>query len=98
MKIGTIIRPNQKGQIVIPTKIRKTLGITPSVALNIVLSGGGIYIHPVVEVITKERHENSYVDILQKTQGAWKDEDWGLIRNKRSSKELTASKKRKKSW
>ncbi len=98
MKIGTIAKPNQKGQIVIPKKMRRALGIDADVSLNLVLRGSGIYIYPVQEVITKGEKENSYLEILQKTQGTWAQENWGSLRKKRNQTELAASEKRKQVW
>lgn len=98
MKIGTITQVNQKGQIVIPKKIRDDLGIDTNVLLNLVLRGKGMYIYPVDEIITKTEQENSYVKILQKTQGAWANDDWDKTRKRRRKIELKASEKRKKTW
>ncbi len=98
MKIGKITQPNKKGQIVIPKKIRQALGIGPDVSLNIVRRGKGIYIHPIEEVITKSEEENSYVEILKRTRGKWKDSNWEETRKKRRKKELEASKKRREQW
>lgn len=98
MKVGIITKPNQKGQIVIPKKMREALGIDSNVSLNLILRGGGIYIYPLKEVITRGERESSYLDILQKTQGAWAREDWDSLRKKRRKAELTASKKRRRTW
>lgn len=98
MKVGYITKPNQKGQIVIPQKIREELGIGADVALNLVLRGGGIYIFPVEEVVAKGEKESSYLKILQKTQGTWVKAGWGAQRLKRRKIELAASKKRKRAW
>lgn len=98
MKVGVITQTNQKGQIVIPKHFRETLGIKSSVLLNLMLRGGGIYIQPVDEVITKTEKEPSYVKILEKTQGAWAGDDWDKTRKKKRKIELAASKRRKKSW
>jgi len=98
MKIGTIAKPNQKGQVVIPKKMRRALGIDADVSLNLVLRGNGIYIYPVQEVLTKGEKESSYLEILQKTQGAWAQENWDSLRKKRNQTELSASKERKQAW
>lgn len=98
MKVGIITRANQKGQIVIPKEIRETLGINVNVSLNLLLRGNGLYIYPIEEVITKTEKESSYLEILQKTQGTWTKEDWGLLRKKRRTTELIASEKRRKAW
>lgn len=98
MKVGTITRPNQKGQIVIPKEMREVLGIDSSVSLNLVLRGCGIYIYPVEELVARGDKESSYLEILQKTQGAWAKEDWSSLRKERRKIELTASKRRKQAW
>lgn len=98
MKIGTFTATNDKGQIVIPKEIRDALGIDTHVTLNVTLAGKGIYIYPVEEFITRAEGENSYIQLLEKTKGTWRDEDWDEIREKKSNLELKASKSRKKSW
>lgn len=98
MKIGSFMQTNTKGQIVIPKSIRDALGIDPNVTLNITLAGKGIYIYPVEEFLSKIDKESSYIRLLEKTKGTWKDEDWSRSRKKRSETELKASKLRKKLW
>lgn len=95
MKIGTITKTNQKGQIVIPQKIREALGIEAGTILNLVLAGKGIYLYPVEEVITKTEKESSYLQVLKRTQGSWQETNWQSSRKKI---ELSASKRRKKQW
>lgn len=97
MKVGIITKTNQKGQIVIPKKMRDSLGIDANVALNLVLRGKGIYIYPVEEVITKIEKESSFLRILEKTQGSWEKEDWKFLRKRRKI-ERSASRKRKRKW
>lgn len=97
MKVGTIIKPNKKGQIVIPQEFRKALGIKYDISLNIIKKGGGIFIYPIKEVITSVESENSYYKILEKTRGKW-SEDWEKLEKSRRKIELEASKKRKKQW
>lgn len=98
MKVGIITKSNQKGQIVLPKKMRQGLGIEANAPLNMILRGDGIYIYPIKEVIAKGEKESSYLQILQKTQGTWLKEDWDILRKKRRKTELNASKKRKKIW
>ncbi len=98
MKIGTITKTNQKGQIVIPKTMREELGIDAGVPLNLALKDNGIYIHPVDEVFASKGGESSYLDILEKTQGAWAKEDWTTLKKKRRKIELSASRKRKREW
>lgn len=98
MKIGSFTTPNDKGQIVIPKEIRDALGIDNNVTLNVILAGKGIYIYPVEEFLTKVEGESSYIKLLEKTKGTWKNEDWDTTRSRKSKIELTASKKRKNIW
>jgi len=98
MKIRAIIYPNVKGQIVIPQKIRDALSITPDVPLSVSLSGKGIYVHPVEDVVTKADFESSYDQVLKKTQGAWADDNWDETRKKRKKTEISASQSRKEPW
>ncbi len=100
MKIGTFTTTNDKGQLVIPKEIRDALGIDSSVTLNIVLAGNGIYVYPVEEFITKSETENSYLHLLEKTKGAWAEDNGDLdkLQQKRSSVELKASESRKNQW
>ncbi len=98
MKIGSFTTTNDKGQVVIPKDIRDSLGIDSNVTLNITVAGGGIYIHPVEEFITKSETESSYLQLLEKTKGAWANDDWDELRYSRSKTELNASKSRKEPW
>ena len=98
MKIGTILLTNQKGQIVIPQKIRKSLGITPQTPLQISQIGNAVVLNPIVAVVTKSEDQASYLDILKKTAGSWINDDWQETEKKRRRIELEASKKRKKAW
>lgn len=97
MKIGIIIKPNQKGQIVIPKEVRKALGIRANTPLNILQRGYGIYIYPIKELVGESQNEAPYLAILERTKGAW-NEDWEGVRKKRKEIELLASKKRRKLW
>lgn len=98
MKVGTITTPNIKGQIVIPKEVRDALKIGVNVPLNLVVRGGGIYLYPVEEVVSKVESESSYLEILKKTQGSWSGDDWEKTERKRKRIELQESKKRKKQW
>lgn len=98
MKVGIITTPNIKGQIVIPKEIRDTLKIGVNVPLNLVVRGGGIYIYPVEEVVSKVESESSYLEILKKTQGSWSGDGWEKTERKRKRIELQESRKRKKQW
>ena len=99
MKVGTITTPNAKGQIVIPKAMRETLGIDAQTHVNLVLRGGGIYIYPLNEVITKHETDNSYLKILEKTRGAFRDDkNWETVQKQRRKLELEATRKNKRAW
>jgi len=99
MKIGIITEPNKKGQIVIPKQFRKALGISSETQLNLVLRGGGIYIYPIDEVLTKLEGESSFLSILEKTQGSWaNDKSWERTEKRRRKIEQASSLRRKKAW
>ena len=98
MKVGLVSRTNEKGQLVIPKKVRQLLGIKSNSLLNLVLRGGGLYIYPVEEVLVKGETENFYLKILEKTQGGWAREDLSSLRKRRKKIELDASKKRRTKW
>lgn len=96
MKNMSLTNTNSKGQVVIPKKMRDHLGIKPEVPLSIVEAGDGIFISPIKEVITDSEAESSYLKLLEKTKGAWRDKDHRA--KQRSEIELKASKQRKKLW
>jgi AbrB family looped-hinge helix DNA binding protein len=98
MKIGSFTTPNDKGQIVIPKEMRDALHIDTNATLNIILAGNGIYIYPVEEFLTKVEGESSYIKLLEKTKGSWKDDNSDMLHKKKSQIELEASKSRKKAW
>lgn len=99
MKIGSFTTPNDKGQIVIPKEIREALGIDTHVTLNIIQAGKGIYIYPVEEFLTKAEGESSYIQLLEKTKGAWGvSEEHSELAEKKSKLELKASTRRKNAW
>lgn len=95
MQIGEITTANSKGQIVIPKKIRKDLGITTGTAIKILSKGHGIYLFPIKGFITSEESEDSYIKMLEQTAGSW-----GEIPETKTKKsiELEASLKRKTQW
>ncbi len=100
MKIGIITKPNKKGQVVIPKKIRDELYINENTPLNLVLRDNGIYIYPIEKIIPKIRKEESYTEILKKTQGTWGKEtkEEKAIRIKQKKIELASSLRNKKAW
>jgi len=71
MKVEYFATTNQKGQVVIPKKLRDELHISDSVLLHILKRGGGFYVYPVKEVIDHDSVDTSYGAVLAQTQGAW---------------------------
>ncbi|HBH46933.1 MAG: hypothetical protein A2445_05500 [Candidatus Jacksonbacteria bacterium RIFOXYC2_FULL_44_29] len=98
MNVGFITKSNQKGQIVIPKAIRDNLGIEAESSFNIIVRGQGIYLYPISEVIGPVDTENSYLEILKKTKGAWHNDNWEETVKARRKIELKAAKKRKELW
>jgi AbrB family looped-hinge helix DNA binding protein len=97
MKIGEIVKPNTKGQVVIPKDYREKLGIVNSTWLNIIPRGGGLYIVPIKGISQFAETEDNYYNTLLKTKGAWGKEDNRKDQEKRKL-ELDASKERRKKW
>ena len=100
MKIGIITRPNKKGQVVIPKKIRDELYITENTPLNLVLRDNGIYIYPIEKIIPKTNKDESFAEILIRTRGAWgKPSKEEIKREKQRHRlEILSSKKNKNAW
>ncbi len=100
MSFSTVSTTNQKGQIVIPKKLRSELGINSEVKLLITKIDEGVFIQPIRGFVASLHDSNlSYSQLLQKTQGAWKDDqDWIKQKNARSKIEKSASARRKKEW
>lgn len=98
MKITTITKPNQKGQIVIPQKMRDAFGIDEDTTLNIIARDQGIYVYVVDNVENKAMVENSYIKLLKKTQGIWAEDSWPQTEKKKKATELKAATKRRKQW
>ncbi|MBI2017738.1 AbrB/MazE/SpoVT family DNA-binding domain-containing protein [Candidatus Daviesbacteria bacterium] len=99
MNIGNIVEPNSKGQVVIPKKVRDELGISANTTLNVIVSGGGIHLYPVSEVVTEEEKDNKHdllLEILESTRGSWAGDDWPRTERRRRNIELRASRERKK--
>lgn len=97
MKNSSIIKPNSKGQIVIPQAMRKAFGITTTTHLRLVQWDTGMFLYPVQEIMDALSHENQYPAILKKTKGTWQ-EGWEIVRARRKKIERTASKKRQAVW
>jgi len=98
MKIGIITQVNQKGQMVIPKDIREKLNISEHSPLHVILRGDGFYVYPISQLLYKVNKENTYVQLLEKTVGAWKNDDWEKTNKKRQLIEKQASNIRKKPW
>jgi len=95
MQIGEITTTNSKGQIVIPKKLRRELGITAGTVIKVSPLAKGLYLAPIKGFITSEENENSYIKILEKTAGSWGK----VSKNKlRREIELEASQLRKTGW
>lgn len=100
MNIGIITQPNSKGQIVIPAKFRKALGIFEGVNLSISLLDTGLYVQP-VSVTTKTLDDNTaYLSAIKKYKGSWgrptkKDLAEEMAREKR---EKEASRRNYNAW
>ncbi len=98
MNLTTIASTNQKGQIVIPYKLRQKLNITTNTKLVIRQQGQAVLLQPIKEVVLRADLEDSYLNLLKKTQGAWQGDSWSNSRKKRKDLEKKASQKRKKQW
>lgn len=98
MIVGNIVTPNVKGQIVIPHRIRKSLGINTNTPLQVSQIGNAVVLHPIVGVVTKSDDQQSYLEILKKTAGSWAGDDWPKTRARRRKIELKASQRRKRAW
>lgn len=75
----SIASTNAKGQIVLPSGMRKALKIDERVSLLITLQGSSIQIEPIVGVETYgQKSSGSLLEILRKTRGSWVDESTEL--------------------
>ncbi len=95
MNIVNVATTNQKGQLVIPAAMRAQLGITDQVMLKISLKGNEICISPIRELVTEVERENSYLEVLKKTQGSCEKDE---IDSAQEQRELVAAEKRRKAW
>lgn len=98
MKVGYIVEPNSKGQIVIPKDVRLKLGINRGDLLNLLVRGDSIYLQPIGEIIPKLSKSDAYGRILEKTQGAWAGDSWEKVKAGRRKLELQAARGRKSAW
>lgn len=100
MKVGFIVEPNGKGQIVIPKKVREDLNISKSTLLNLTVRGDSIWLYPVRSVLSRQESQDSkkvYLELLKKTQGILAGP---YYKNEKSKKrlELESSQRRKRAW
>ena len=82
----TLTKVNQKGQVVIPVKLRKELGINAQTYLSVMSYGDAVVIKPIKRVVTEELESKSaLLDLLKQTQGSWSDtkESIKVSRNRR---------------
>lgn len=105
MKIGYIVKPNSKGQIVIPQEVREELQIDENSNLNLIIRDKAVYLYPVKEVITHEESKNvnkKYLDFVKQSAGAWSDSEdwdkWDQRQEERRRKELNSIEELRKEW
>ena len=101
MKIGIITKPNSKGQIVIPKKIREELDIDKNTHLNIVVRDRGLYVYPIDGIKTDyPLNRRLFLEFLKKNRGRWGPASKEELEKekKRRALELRASKRRKQAW
>jgi bifunctional DNA-binding transcriptional regulator/antitoxin component of YhaV-PrlF toxin-antitoxin module len=103
MKIGIIIKPNEKGQIVIPLKVREQLDIGKKTNLNIVVREDNFVVYPIREIHSQQDivlGDDAYLELLKRNLGAWgpatKDEQ--KKEDTRAKLEQQASKRRRQAW
>lgn len=98
MKILNILTPNDKGQIVIPQKVREALGIGPHTPLQLIQLDNSLSITPISDVVTLTTADSSYEEILKKTAGSWAGDTFLKTRAKRKKIELASTTEKKKAW
>lgn len=100
MNVGIIITPTEKGQIVIPSAMRKYLGINQNTYLQVKLVGDGIYLQPTQTFPKIQGDNGAFLAMLKKVQGSWGPESAEEKKQVKKYKrlELTATKKNKNSW
>jgi AbrB family looped-hinge helix DNA binding protein len=98
MNLGIISYANTKGQVVIPKAYRDELRLNETVPLNLILIDGGILMRPVKNIVWTDKNEvknDSFLEVLKRTQGSWAGDDWNKTEKKRRKIELAAAKRRK---
>lgn len=98
MNIGHIVQPNVKGQIVIPYRMRKSLGIDKDTSLQLSQVGESVVMRPVRGIVTSRDKHQMLLEVLKKTQGAWRDVPLDPRGEKREALELESTKKLKRAW
>lgn len=99
MNLGVITYPNQKGQVVIPKRMRDELGFAPGLAINIIPRDNGVYLFPMDTPSDKTADETTaFLKVLDKTAGSWANDDWPETEKRRRKIELAAARRRKKAW
>lgn len=101
MNVGNIAIPNKKGQVVIPSQIRKDLGITWGVPLKFSVLGPGVYVLPMEMTPKNLAYDNGAVlEILKRTKGAWGPETPSerKLEAQRRKREWLASERARNAW
>jgi|GEM_PF-738665 len=103
MKIGIITKPNAKGQIVIPQKIRQKYDINSKTVLNILVKNDGFFVSPIKEVYSQAEQSmgnDAYLELLKRSRGAWGVPSKAELKKEQSRRkhELSASQRRKQAW
>jgi len=64
---------NTKGQLVIPSKFRKLLGITPKTTLRLKVVNDQVVVHPLPPEPedTPKMSKDEYLKYIKKIQGSW---------------------------
>lgn len=88
-----IVKPNTKGQLVIPVSMRKNWGISDKTYLHVVDTPNvGIVIKPL------EPKKKSLYQILKSTQGAWAGDNWPKEEKEIEERERKAAEEMRKAW
>lgn len=101
MKVGKIIKPNTKGQIVIPKEVRSVLKINKNTLLNLLVRENGFSVYPINDINSHaETDKTAFLNVLKETQGMWgKASDDELRKEKESRKlELKTATNARKKW
>lgn len=99
MNASAITIANEKGQVVIPKPVRDKIGIRKGMLLKVALRGNGVYLYPITDILTAEDRDESYLKVLERTQGAWADDKgWARRAGIRRKRELAAARRLKHAW